>query len=216
MQYRAPYSYTITNSSGNTTGPANTLSKGIWKSLYLSEVPLSTVAITHMTPHTRYNGAYPTARLVDGEHGGFAVNVTTYLWAPPGGAKGNLSVAGSWAAATNVSGGDSNAATMTLTLPAGESVVSSRLTATAKQVQLWWPNGVGAQPLYAVNATLRLGAASVTASRKIGFRYAVLVTGDDTNAQYVQRAATEQGTELHGMMFRVNGAAMFTRGANMM
>ena len=44
MQYRAPYSYTITNSSGNTTGPANTLSKGIWKLVYLSEVPLSTVA----------------------------------------------------------------------------------------------------------------------------------------------------------------------------
>jgi beta-mannosidase len=57
---------------------------------------------------------------------------------------------------------------------------------------------------------------SVTAERKVGFRYVALVTGNDTDAQYVQHAATEQGTELHGMMFRINGAAIFARGANMM
>jgi hypothetical protein len=32
----APFSYTTTNSSGKTTGPANTLSKGLWKSVYVS------------------------------------------------------------------------------------------------------------------------------------------------------------------------------------
>ena len=35
----APYSYTSTNSSGATTGPANTLSKGIWKSVYTTDIP---------------------------------------------------------------------------------------------------------------------------------------------------------------------------------
>ena len=40
------------------TGAANTLSKGLWKSVYLSEVPAATVAITHLTPHTRYRGEY--------------------------------------------------------------------------------------------------------------------------------------------------------------
>ena len=63
-------------------GPANTLSKGIWKSVYVTDVPLATVAITHVTPHTRYQGAYPTTRLQDGEHGGFVVNVTTHLQVP--------------------------------------------------------------------------------------------------------------------------------------
>ena len=53
------------------------------------------------------------------------------------------------------------------------------------------------------------------AGRQVGFRHAVLVTGDDTDPAYVARAATEQGTELHGMFFRVNGAPIFARGANM-
>ena len=53
------------------------------------------------------------------------------------------------------------------------------------------------------------------ASRRIGFRYVALVTGNDTDPDYVQRAASEQGTELHGMFFRVNGAVLYTRGANM-
>ena len=52
-------------------------------------------------------------------------------------------------------------------------------------------------------------------SRRIGFRHVALVTGNDTDPNYVQRAAAEQGTELHGMFFRVNGAVLFTRGANM-
>ena len=78
----APYSNTITNSSGNTSGPARTLSKGLWKSVYLAALPLASAAITHMTPHTHYLGEYPTVPLRDGIHGGFKVNVTTHLWAP--------------------------------------------------------------------------------------------------------------------------------------
>ena len=32
---------------------------------------------------------------------------------------------------------------------------------------------------------------------------------NDADAAYVARAASEQGTELHGMLFRVNGADFF-------
>jgi hypothetical protein len=34
LTHQAPYSYTVTNSSGATTGAANSLSKGLWKSVY--------------------------------------------------------------------------------------------------------------------------------------------------------------------------------------
>ena len=46
-------------------------------------------------------------------------------------------------------------------------------------------------------------------------RVMALVTGNDTDSSFVQRAASEEGTEGHGMMFRVNGAAIAARGANM-
>jgi len=237
----APYSYTTTNSSAKTTGPANTLSKGLWKSVYLTEVPRDTVAITHVTPHTRYKGAYPTARLVDGEHGGFVVNVTTHFWAPPGGATGSLAVAGSWAPAGSGVGAAAAASSGATTLPAGDSMVSLQLAATAAQIKLWWPSGVGAQPLYNVTATWTpahsavagasaaavvggggagaIGPATPVAatSRRMGFRVFALVTVNDTNASVVASHASGQvnDTGTHGMFFRVNGAALYSRGANM-
>ena len=183
---------------------------------------MATVAITHVTPHTYYNGAYPNTRLEDGNHDGFTVNVTTHLWAPLGGAKGTLAVTGDWAT-TNNSTSDNNARVMAL--PSGESIISSQLTATAKQIKLWGPNGVGAQPLYSVDAMwtpatvtkMASAATSVIAtSRRMGFRVFALVTVNDTDPSTVASNASNQvnDTGTHGMFFRVNGAAMYSRGAN--
>ena len=74
------------------------------------------MAITHVTPHTTYSGAYPIAPLADGSHGGFAVNVTAHLWAPPGGAMGVVAATGSW--------GGNGSTSAPLRLPAGHSRVS--------------------------------------------------------------------------------------------
>jgi len=57
--------------------------------------------------------------------------------------------------------------------------------------------------------------ASTTASRKVGFRFAVIVTGNDTDPQYVQESKDADGSSGAGMFFRVNGAAIYARGANM-
>jgi beta-mannosidase len=226
----APYSYTTTNSSGATSGSAVTFSKGIWKSVYLTEVPAGGLAISQVTPHAHYQGEYPTARLTDGEHGGFRVNVTAHLWAPPGGASGALSVAGSWAGSATGSGSDSDDGSATassgaMTVPAGESTVSLQLTASAAQIKLWWPNGLGAQNRYNVSATWTPAATSssskssssaaaaaaavaTTASRQIGFRVFALVTVNDTNATIVEsnasKAVTGQvnDTGTFGMFFR--------------
>jgi beta-mannosidase len=225
----APYSYTITNSSGATTGPASTFSKGVWKSVYIVEVPAASAAITHVTPHTRYSGAYPVSPLEDGAHGGFTVNVTAHMWAPPGGSTGSLAVAGSWSGSGESR--DAVVSTETMTLPPGPSIISLQLTATAAQIKLWWPAGVGAQPLYNVTATWTATAytstaaatttaaaaasTTTTATRRFGFRVFALVTINDTDAAYVAANASADGTAKHGMFFRVNGAAIYSRGANM-
>jgi hypothetical protein len=219
----APYSYTGTSSSNTTTGFAQTLSKGLWKSVYLAEIPRETVAITHLSPHTLYKGEYPTKPLEDGTHGGFSVNVTAHIWAPPGGAKGTLVVAGSWAAGVSSEGTHSGE----VEVPAGESKISLQLSATAAQIKLWWPAGVGAQPLYnvtatwtpapasAATATATTTAGTTTAVRRLGFRVFALVTINDTDTATVRSNASTEGSGTHGMFFRVNGAAIYSRGANM-
>ena len=58
-------------------------------------------------------------------------------------------------------------------------------------------------------------AVVVAAVRRIGFRYAALVTINDTSPVEVAAAATAEGTGNHTLMFRVNGAAIAARGANM-
>ena len=48
----------------------------------------------------------------------------------------------------------------------------------------------------------------------MGFRYFALVTGNDTDPSYVAKARASEGTSEHGMYFRVNGALLWSRGAN--
>eukprot|EP00041_Stephanoeca_diplocostata_P030471 m.923001 g.923001 ORF g.923001 m.923001 type:complete len:903 (-) comp23763_c0_seq5:340-3048(-) len=196
------------------TGVTNTFSSGIVKSVYLASVPTAGVAITYVKPLVSYLGAYPTAPLADGTHGGFQVNVTTYVSVPPAGATGEVQVKTEWGAS----------ASQQVTFPAGESSVSLLLKATAQQVKLWWPNGVGpnTQTLYNVTVTFTPSAgagdaavAPATSTRAIGFRVSALVTIDDTNATAFTNASHSEGSGTFGMFFRINGAAIYARGANM-
>ena len=49
----------------------------------------------------------------------------------------------------------------------------------------------------------------------MGFRVFALVTINDTDTETVVRNTSSDGTGTHGMFFRVNGAAIYSRGANM-
>ena len=77
---------------------------------------------------------------------------------------------------------------------------------------------MGAQPLYNVTATWTpstvgsIASGQVTAARQLGFRAFALVTINDTDAATVAANATSDGTGTHGMFFRVNGAALYSRG----
>ena len=194
--------------------------------MYLTNVAGGEVAVMHVTPHTHYRGAYPTTRLVDGGHAGFTINVTTHIWVPPGGASGTLAITGSWNTTSKTS-----ASSIATVFPAGMNTISLQLSANADQIHLWWPNGLGAQPFYNVTASWtpaptlpspsgkqpRPAQAAVATSRRLGFRVFALVTVNDTNATVVASNASSQvnDTGTHGMFFRINGAALYSRGANM-
>jgi beta-galactosidase/beta-glucuronidase len=62
----------------------------------------------------------------------------------------------------------------------GEALAGLSLTVPAGAVELWWPAGAGAQPLYAVTVTFTpgnaAGDAATSVTRRVGFRTVELVT----------------------------------------
>lgn len=67
---------------------------------------------------------------------------------------------------------------------------------TIPDPKLWWPNGMGSQPLY----DLTLSVGSARAKRRIGLRQMELITEPDATGV--------------GFKFRVNGVDVFAKGAN--
>jgi hypothetical protein len=222
----APYTNTYQHGGGGKserfTSQAATFTFGITRSVYVINVAppqlektpeppsQAPVAVTYFVPTIFYAGDYPVSPLEDGRHAGFTVQAKLFLStvSPVPAIDGvpmavNVVVTGDW--------GAKNRTTATLK-PSGESVVELTLHATAEQIKLWWPNGVGPQPLYNVTADV---AGTVTTSRTIGFRHFALVTGNDTDPKYIVDSKALQGNTLDfGMLFRVNGAAVLSKGAN--
>ena len=208
----APYSHT-------TSQGAHTMSKGIWRPVYLLQTAASSASIEHIVPQITYKGEYPTEPLVDGAHAGFDVTVRVYFHAKAP-TKGTLTVNASWPASADVGG--AVVVHVPVSLPAGVSHRSVNATASAAAIKLWWPAGLGAQPLYQLNISFTPdghstktgvdGGLSVSASRRVGFRYFALVSGNDTDPAFVQSAKTLEGSGTHGMYWRVNGAVIFSKG----
>jgi beta-galactosidase/beta-glucuronidase len=90
------------------------------------------------------------------------------------------------------------------------------MTVKGTDINLWWPNGLGNPNLYKLTFTFTTEAGeTLKSTRRIGFRVFALVTGNDTDPEYVKESQTESGTDgAHGMLYRVNGAAIWARGAN--
>ena len=179
---------------------------GIWKSVYL--VPVPSAAILHLVTHTFYAGGHPTLIISDDSHAGFHVNVTLHAWAPRA-VRGRVSVVGDWPGASNIA--------LTAAFSPGESSVTLQIPAAqTRGARLWHPHGHGEQPLYTITAAFTPDAGNHTIStvRRLGFRHVALVTINDSNSTVATNAAQQDGTGQFGMFFRVNGAAVYARGAN--
>jgi beta-galactosidase/beta-glucuronidase len=184
-----------------------TFTKGIWKSVSLVQV--GAAAITDVVPQIIYAGEYPVTPLTDTTHGGFDVSVRVHTWAAKP-TKGSLTITGGWGGAP---------VTQQVSVAAGNTSTTVKLP-TAKNVKLWWPAGHGAQPLYNLSVVFTpsgqqaetAAAAAVSAERRVGFRFFALVTGNDTDPSYVAASKGADGTEKLGMLWRINGAAIFSKG----
>eukprot|EP00557_Chaetoceros_sp_GSL56_P012448 CAMPEP_0176484278 /NCGR_PEP_ID=MMETSP0200_2-20121128/4368_1 /TAXON_ID=947934 /ORGANISM="Chaetoceros sp., Strain GSL56" /LENGTH=1096 /DNA_ID=CAMNT_0017880739 /DNA_START=316 /DNA_END=3606 /DNA_ORIENTATION=- len=92
-----------------------------------------------------------------------------------------------------------------------ECVITWRMDILSTDVELWWPHGSGDQKLYTIAVMYRdicQGSSSKWIKRHIGFRSIALVTHkEDHNIP-------NEGTGTHGMYFRINGRALWVRGAN--
>lgn len=197
-----------------TFGEEGRLTLGLWKSLYIIADP-SPLVITSVVPLVTYLGEYPVSPLIEGQHGGFNVTVTAnILVTDTNVVSGFFTASGEWGAIVE---------SPLLTCPPGDSNVTFTLQAPASLIKLWWPNGLGDHPLFNVSVSWKpsnssskeFDPPSITAVRKIGFRVAALVTVNDTNATIVSESKGANGSGTFGMFFRINGAAIFSRGANL-
>lgn len=185
-----------------------TFSKGLWRDAYIAVILPGAAAILHVAPLVFYEGAYPEAPLVDAAAAGpWLVSVRVLLLAPPSGAAatGTLSVSGSW-------GG--GAASKMIDLPPGAETLVVVNVSVPAGVELWWPNGLGQQALYIVNATWTPAvpaAAAVSSARTLGFRVVAIVTGDDTNPANL---TGKDGSGDLVVRWKVNGANIVLRGAD--
>ena len=154
------------------------MSKGIWKSVYLIDIPEATVALQHLQARIYYNGSYPTAPLTDTMAGAWTVVARVHLVVPQP-THGTVTITGSW-------GGSATRAVAFRGDKDGEDIVELTLRVPAGQVSLWWPNGLGEQTLYNLTATVSMhspnsdAVTTLMVNRRVGFRFVALVTADDS------------------------------------
>jgi hypothetical protein len=193
---------------------------GIVKPIYLIGIGVQRFYISHVVPKIYYLGNYPTEPLVHPE-GDFQLDVDIHL-----------SFVDSFAEAKSHSSFISNSSIIlksdfadqievpisapVRTLHDGLStIVTVSMTVPKDSVELWWPNGMGQQPLY--NIYVRTShIPDRWLEKRIGFRTTSLVTINENNTMDFTNALHEstEGSGQHGMYFRINGAIVMARGAN--
>jgi hypothetical protein len=124
---------------------------GIVKPIYL--VPLRHFAITHVVPKIYYQGSYPRVPMLDGPNADFTVLVDVHLLYPEhtlDDMATNPINSDVWVW-SEFSGTQRRTATTSHPIDPtlGVTVILTfNLTASKEDVKLWWPNGLGMQPMY--------------------------------------------------------------------
>ncbi|MFB6150258.1 MAG: glycoside hydrolase family 2 protein [Haloarculaceae archaeon] len=149
---------------------------------------LPTMGIYRDISLVAYSSPRITYTKTEQDHSGDGVDVTVRAGI-------DAPTAGEYELAASVAGGET---TERVELEPGEQEVE--LTVSAGDVDLWWPNGYGDQPLYDLDVTVTDGDTDHTVSDRLGFRDVELVVEPD-----------EEGTSFY---FEVNGTPVYAKGAN--
>jgi beta-mannosidase len=189
------------------------MSRGLVRSVYLAGVESAGVAITGVKLLVFYSGSYPTSPLTDATAGGWTIQATVYLQNPS--SQTLTGVTGSIQGCSQINGADFGP------VPPGASSVSLTLVIPPGIVELWWTadttppsrRGQPSQPLYNISVTIDPQAPghAVSATRAVGFRSLVLVTANDTVPGSLEGL---NGSGNMTMRWRLNGANLFVRGAD--
>ena len=189
-----------------------TFPQGPWQSVYMvattggstasdsqagkAAAASASVLVTDVVVQTSSRPANPLTRLEE-SHNEFESVITVHFQAAAASQQA-LTVSGEWSAAAVV--------TRMVHVPAGVSNASFVLT--AKNVELWWPNGLGLQKQYTIEVSINHGEVETT--RRVGFRSVVFV-----NRQFGPDGVMSLGyTGKPRLFYRVNGVELFARGAN--
>jgi beta-mannosidase len=164
-----------------------------------------------VVPLVTYTGPYPTQPLTPATAAPFNITVRVRFAPALAHVSGSVSVSGSWG------GSASTHAVLTASPPRAPGLWTETevaVTMTAAGVSLWWPAGMGEQAMYQITAVWApddptLPPASLTVP--VGFRVFYLVTDDDTDPA---RIAGVDGSGNLTMRWRVNGASVWSRGAD--
>jgi hypothetical protein len=213
---------------------------GVVKPIYL--VGVHEFSIQHVVPKTYYLGEYPKEPMKHGPDGDFLLNIDIHLHYAPSvnqryrRHKENRKLNNSNMTMSSLSSlllirsdfGIQN----DLEIPVdtlSSSVVTHSSIVSKEKIKLWWPNGMGEQPLYdfsvetsmkglCCNQMKKRNGLQMKIVKRIGFRATALVTVDETRIarMEVQQSShdKDEGSGQHGMYFRVNGAIVMARGAN--
>ena len=200
---------------------------GITDHVYL--VQYTHLTVVDVVPRVYYQGSYPRTPMWQGSQGDFLVQVNVHFDNPMDNYGDNDDIDDDetfFPLMLLVQSNFSQPSLQTIPLQGNETHVVVNLTASSDDIELWWPNGMGKQPLYLVKVALAMANHSREdddfylvgpwIERRIGFRTLALVTANDTDDAVLNAMIDNQteGSGHHGMFFRINGAAVWCRGAN--
>jgi beta-mannosidase len=201
----APYTRT-----GDAYG-SRTFTFGIWKPIYIIEQ--SQLSIYHVVPKIFYLGDglkdIPRNPMLEGPHHDFKVLVDIHFVRSRV-VNGFFLIRGNFTRKTKA-----------IKIDGSSNMISVPFLVPKETIKLWWPNSRHRDTQLSNLYELKVSYATIGTNifqtdwvtKSIGFRTIDLITINETNSSSF-KSRDQEGSGNHGMFFRVNGALIWAKGAN--